>query len=267
MASKKPQPDFVIRMVGPGVRPWVVPMRTLTRALQAVQRLLDQRDDDADEDIEERVLHLIGLQARSAGYAVASDYGEASVDAIRMAGNALSDPDAAEWTPALLSSVRDLSDVARSLGCEIEFRLPGAGSKYGDVLAKIVPSTFENVSGHAFASGHTSVYARIERVGGATEMHCGIRIPKQHRKMVICRVANAELVRELGKYLYEHVVLSGEAEWIRHNWRMRTMLVTSIEPPKSGSVMRALDNIHRASGAAWDQVDDPEAALAEIRGE
>ncbi len=275
MAKKKPKPDFVIRMVGPGVRPWIVPMRTLTRALQAVQRLLDQREDhdeeesasDGTEPCEDSILHLIGLSARSAGYAVASDLGESSLRTLRLVGEAISDPVGADWTPAVLSSVRDLSDVAKSLGCEIELRLPGAGTTYGDVLAKIAPESFANIAEHAFARGRTSVYARLERVGGATEMHCGIRIPKQSRRMVICRLANADLARDLGKHLYEHVVLSGDAEWVRHSWHIRSMYVTAFEPPKTGSVMDALDSIHRAGGEGWDSVVDPEIELQEIRGE
>ena len=271
MSTKKPQPDFVIRMVGPGLSPWVVPMRKLSRALQAVQRLLDKEDDEDEhtesEQIDEPVLHLIGLTNRSAGYAVATERGELVLDVLRHFGSSIADPTNAAWTPYVLSSVRDLSDVAKSLGCEIEFRLPGTGRNYGEILAKIGPSSFDSIAGHAFATGHTSVYARVERVGGATEMHCGIRIPSQQRRMVICRVASKDLVRELGKYLYEYVVLSGEAEWIRHDWRIRTIVIKSIEPPKTGSIIRALDRIHSAGGSAWDSVDDPKSALQEIRGE
>lgn len=274
MATRKPKPDFEIRMVGPGLRPWVVPISTLSRALQAVQRLLDKRGEEVEEEQDGqdeagdiRVLHLIGLKSGSAAYSVASDYGDAAVHELRLTGSALNDPLTAEWTPALLSSVENLSKVARSLGCEIEFRLPAVKNVQGEVLAQIGPKSFEDISEHVFARGTTSIYAKLERVGGATKMHCGIRIPSQSRKMVICRVASADLVREMGRYLYEYVVLTGKAEWVRQNWHVRSMYITSIEAPKKGSFVKALDDIHRAGGSAWDEIEDPEEALRTIRGE
>lgn len=259
-------------MVGPGLRPWVVPMRTLTRALQAVQRLLEQHDEDRGEQQQtavphDSVLHLIGLKAGSAVYNVASGRSEATVKLLRMTGDALSAPDDAEWSSALLSSVEDLSEVAKSLGCEIEFRLPSTGREAGGVLAKITPQSYETVASQAFSRGFTSVYAKIERVGGATKMHCGIRIPRQDRKMVICRVANKQLVQELGKHLYDDVVVCGEATWLRHNWEIQSMRITAIESPKQGSIMQTLDDLYEVGGKAWDEVGDSARYLREMREE
>lgn len=40
------------------------------------------------------------------------------------------------------------------------------------------------------------------------------------------------------------------------------------EPPhgKTGSIIEALDRIHAAGGKAWDDIEDPEALIAEMRG-
>lgn len=53
IANKRPSPDFVIRLAGNDIKPWLVPTRTLSRVLAAVQRLVDQRDDLVDADEEE----------------------------------------------------------------------------------------------------------------------------------------------------------------------------------------------------------------------
>ena len=135
----------------------------------------------------------------------------------------------------------------------------------GDVIATIGPITFSRFAEAAFVSGDTSVYGRIERVGGATEMRCGLRVPEQPGRMIICSVANRDLARQLGQYLYQHIVVSGKANWFRRDWKLLRMDITSFEPPKAGSILDALDRVHDAGGHAWDHIDDPKDFLAEQR--
>jgi len=277
MTGSKHPPNFVVRLVGGGVRPWLVPLRTLTRTLDAVQRLLDQGDDlsgdtlevDGEQDSEDSQLkvglQLLDVKSSSAAYKVASSEPTQTLQALKIFGKSLEDPENALWGAAAISSIKDLSDVAKALGCEIEFRLPGKGRDYGDILARVQPTTFTEVSARAFISGRTSVYAKIERVGGATEMHCGIRLPDHPRKMVICHVVNRDLVRQLGQLMYEHVTVSGVATWIRSGWRLKTINIDSFEPPKKGSILETLRRVHKAGGHGWDKVINPDAEIAEMR--
>ena len=77
---KRPETDFVVRLVGSNIRPWAVPMRSLARVLEAVQRLIDQKDEGEDRGVEGqesqadsgRLLHLVDVKSKSAGYAVSS---------------------------------------------------------------------------------------------------------------------------------------------------------------------------------------------------
>ncbi len=46
--SKKPPSNLHVRLHGGGVRPWSVPTRHLAKVLDAVQRLIDQREDVED---------------------------------------------------------------------------------------------------------------------------------------------------------------------------------------------------------------------------
>ena len=269
--NKKPKVDFVIRLVGPGMRPWLVPMRSLTRVLDAVQRLVEQRDEMDDESVEpiprssgdlnERILRLLDVKSGSAVYNVAAFDGNSAVRILNDAAASIRHPEKSDWGAATISSIQELSEVAKSLGCEIEFREPGGGRPFGDIIATIRPSTYEIVSGSAFVSAETSIFAKIERVGGAVEMHCGLRLPDHPRKMVICRVIGADLVRDLGRYLYQNVLVNGKATWIRSTWQLKKMVITSFEPPKTGSIREALNQIHKAGGDAWDKVKNPAAAI------
>lgn len=272
--KKKPSPTFVIRLVGSGIRPWGVPMRALARVLESVQRLVERRDDFIDDtegsdDVQSEsgvVLHLLNVRSSSAAYAVAAPDADSTLTVLRDVQGAIEKPEAVDWLDSTLSSVKEISDVGRLLGCEIEFREADQTKGFGRVIAKITPVTFSQIEGSAYIKANTSVYARVERVAGATEMHCGIRLPSAPRKMVICRVKTADLVRELGQYMYQYVILGGEATWLRRNWRLKRMVIESFEPPRSGSIREALRLSHQAGGFAWDAVEDPEGLIAEIRG-
>jgi len=275
---KKPTADFIIRLTAEGLRPWSVPARNLARILEAVQRLIDQREESDDDEKEDgpdgaragpsltaSVVRLIDIKTGSAAYQVASPSPEAAVRLLSETATAIGAPDKAEWTQPTLSSLKELSDVARSLGCIIEFRRPPTkGQSYGSVLATIRPETYEAISGSAFVSGHTSVFAKIERVGGVVEKHCGIHVRGQAR-MVICRVGGEDLVRQLGKYIYHDVVLIGTATWLRKSLHLKSFHITAFEPPKTGSVLDALQNVYDAGGKVWDTIPDPDGYIAEMR--
>lgn len=276
---KRPDVDFVVRLVGQGIRPWAVPVRALARILEAVQRLVDARASDyyAAQAAAEppavgpitaesaQSLRLLTVKSGSACYAVAAPDRKAAIGELVKVGCEISSPDSADWNEATLSSVQELSEVAKSLGCEIEFLSAPRPNRSDRVLARITPCTYDDIAESAFIRGQTSVFARIERVGGATDMHCGIRIPESPQKMVICGVTSEELTRALGQHIYQHVLLTGLATWIRHNWRLKRIEIESFEPPKSGSLVAALRGAHEAGGSAWDEIEDPGSYMATVR--
>lgn len=272
-SNKSPDADFVIRLVGSNIKPWAVPYRQLNRIVAAVQRLIEQREvlgeeeeENAPERGSDRTISLLAIKNGSAAYQLASRNREATMLALASTRDSVERPESADWTPATLSSVEDISEAAKSLGCVVEFREFVRSHPFGDIIATIKPETYSEISPSAFISGQTSVFARIERVGGATEMHCGIRIPAQNSRMVICRVKSESLVRELGQYIYQEAFLSGLGTWLRHNRMLKRLVISSIEPPKKGSFRDAAKRIHDAGGYVWDKVDDPHALISELRG-
>ncbi|QYK47377.1 MAG: hypothetical protein KF838_11370 [Phycisphaeraceae bacterium] len=276
---RKPEPAFVIRLVGPDMRPWAVPTRKLSRVLDAVQRLLDQSEyvevlsgeprtqDDNEAPGDGKTIRLLDVKKGSAAYPIAIGNVKPALKLIRDTGNGIENPAESDWTSPTLSALEELSGVAKSLGCQIEFVLPGDKSRrHGDVLATITPSTYHNVQQSAFVEGDTKIYATVERVGGATTMHCGVRLINQPSKMVICQVRQESLIRDLGQWIYQEVSLIGRATWLRRGYEVVGFVIESVEPPKTGSIMDALRRIHAAGGSGWDDVADPDAEIAELRG-
>jgi hypothetical protein len=265
-------PDFVIRIVGLGISPRGVPMRSLTRVLNAVQRLIERTEDGEIDFVEggesetqshlAMPLHLVKVTKGSAAYSVVSDMPSA-LDTISETGRWLRDPSHSDWEPEILSPIEDLSAVSKALSCEIEFTRPG---KNPEVLARITPKSYDELAQHAFVKGDGSVSGTLERVGGATKMHCGLRLAEQPTKMIICPVATESLVRDLGQHVYKPIRVSGTVTWFRKTWRVKSVLVKSFDPTKEGSILQALDRIYEAGGKDWDNVEDVDGLLSEIRG-
>lgn len=272
----QPSPDFVIRLDG-DIKPWLVPMRSLSRILSAVQRLVDQRDDLEDvepekpgESIEDtvqanRTLQLLTIKAGSANYAVSSENKFATLAVLHETGKSIEAPERALWHPATISSLDELSHMASQLGVVIEIRSPGKGKTLGDVIAKIRPETASDVRGRAFRTGHTSVVGELQGVGGATEMKCRIRVRGRNR-LLYCGVASNQLIREMGMFIYADVLLSGNAIWYKSNNQLKTLTVTSFSPTKTGSLTDVAKRIRKAGGDVWDRIADPDAYIREMRG-
>jgi hypothetical protein len=278
--------DFLVRLVGSDVKPWKVPMRTLARVLDAVQRLVEQTEDETESggstaqdtippgDPEEnqigisgsQALRLIGVRSASAGYAISTPLRSATIGVLASTGRAIEDPTNFDWSGPTISSIKTLSDVAASLDVKIEIRKPRKGSRNGDVIAKITPQTYEDISESAFVRGNTSLYGTIERIGGTSEARCAFRLPDQ-TKLIYCGVADDELARKLGKHLYESVSIHGEATWLRSSWQIRHFKIREFDEPKAGSIRDAMREIWAAGGKAWDKIKDPgEYIKKEMRG-
>jgi hypothetical protein len=163
----------------------------------------------------------------------------------------------------ILNPIERLSATARALGCRIVLREPG---RDGGILASIEPGTYETISKSLLILGETSFVAKIQRVGGATETKCALRVDFQNR-LLFCKVSSKEVAREMGKRLYEEVVVSGTASWLKTSWRIFAFAVASISQPAQGTLTEAFEELRKAGGDRWGKIDDPEAYLLEVTGE
>ena len=112
---KKPQPAFEVLLDGKGVYPERVPLRSLSRALAAVQRLAVGHGTPAeDEDSGETPFGLLQVRRGSAVYQFATQHADAALANLRATGRVLGDPEQIGDREFILSPLDDLSAVAKS---------------------------------------------------------------------------------------------------------------------------------------------------------
>lgn len=251
---------------GPGIYPELIPLGVLSRALTAVQRLAAGPEVLEDEEGEELTptekIGLLQVKRGSAVYQIATRQGELAIANLRESGRVLENPDSIGDREFMLSPLDELSAVSRSLDSPIILREPG---KQGAILARIVPTSYADVSKKLLIRGDTSIFGRIERVGGATEVKCGLRVVGRPR-MLFCKVATSETARKLGQKLYEHVVVRGSASWLKTVWRVVAFTIHEVHQPRLKPGPEMIDALRSAGGSDWDKIEDPQAYLEEVTG-
>jgi hypothetical protein len=251
-------PALEVKFEGGDVSPDKILVADLAKVIEAVQRLAaGQIPDDSTTLPEQEKLRLVSVRRGSARYALAGPSRDLAGANLRILGEVIERPDQFGDNDYLLHPVYELSRAAAKLKCQISIREPGSR---GVVLARIGSDTYTNLTKSVLVSGQTEFGGKVERVGGATRSRCGLRVAFQKR-MLICRVPKSTVARTLGENLYKRVVVSGEAAWIRTNWRVYAFRVQSVRPLKEGSLADKIQAIRQAGGSDWDRIKDVRAYL------
>jgi hypothetical protein len=265
---KKPEPTFEVRFSDPQVDPESIPLRSVSDALSAVQDLASGRDPFVTRHVAtEQSIGLLDIRRGSATFRCLSHSPKEAVRNLNRVARLLSNGDAGPANDdrliALLRPIESLSDISRSVKCPLEVRLPGERQPLFVVRA----DDFARLSSRLLMEGDTTVAGIVKRVGGVTKVRCLLRVPGRARGLY-CDVKDdkkRELVRRLGRHLYEEILAQGRAVWIHRSWRIFKFTITDFTQPRLGKPSAAIKALREAGLDAWDKIDDPEAYLREMR--
>ncbi|MBN1346753.1 MAG: hypothetical protein JXQ73_28945 [Phycisphaerae bacterium] len=249
---RKPKLHFTIRLKG--LFPEQVPFRAVADAVAAVQRMVRMPDEDSEISI-----RVVDIKRTSAAYRCISTEPDMVIDRLRQLGRFISGD---EHDPAFgwaLPQIRKLSMIADQNDCQIELRQ--AGESTDGVLARIGPSTYEQICVEHTISGMTVLFGQLLRVGGADRPKCMVR-PHNQKHVVYCSVTH-KLAKQLAPQLYNRVALEGQAVWLRNTWDVLTFSVARVAPYKKRDLSEAREALRRAGADRWDDVS-PSRLVSEL---
>lgn len=262
--SRHQRTTFEIRLVGPKVKPESVPIHLVSDALAAIQDIAAGRDSFERAPVpREMGINLIDVKKGSAVYSIHSHQPEVALENLKLLGKRLLSPDDSNLDQLIssINPIEKLSRVARQVGCEV--KVTAAGDKKNSIL-EIGEDAYKRISQNMFTRGDATIIAKIIRVGGATEPRCLLRLDNR-RSLLYCDVEGRDLLQELGQHLYEQVAIKGTATWLHSNWYIHKFKITSFSRPKIRNVAKAIESLRDAGLKAWDNVDDPQHLLEELR--
>ncbi|MGA2033684.1 MAG: hypothetical protein ABSG68_15635 [Thermoguttaceae bacterium] len=265
-SANKPTSTFEVRLVAPDLIPERLPLRQVNDVLSAIQDLASGRDPFELSHVPmEKGISLTQVRTGSAVYACISRAPDEARTNLSRVGALLASANADEIEEegliAALRPIQLLSDVARAIKGQIEVVL----TELRDTpLFVIGEDAFPRISGRLLLKGETTVVGRIERAGGATSMRCLLRVPGR-RRILYCNVESRKLVQRLGQHLYEDIAATGTATWIHRTWRIYQFTIRDFTQPQLGDVIQTLQQLREAGLKAWDQIEDPDAFIQELR--
>jgi len=267
MRPRKPSPTFEVRFVAPNIVPEKIPLRAVSDALAAIQDIASGRDPFEEQQVSpEKGIGLLNVKRGSAVYSCVARAPNEAIDNLARLGRMLSTPETmrldGEELVNALNPLKSLSHVAKSLECELV--VTRSSKKNEEPLFAIGRDDFSRISKRLFISGETTIVGRVLRAGGATDMKCFLRIPGR-RKGLYCNVKNKKLVQRLGQHLYETIAAVGTAVWIHSSWRIYEFTINDFTQPTLGDAGEAIEQLRDAGLSAWDEIDDPETFVRELR--
>ncbi len=115
--------------------------------------------------------------------------------------------------------------------------------------------------------GKTTLYGTVISVGGEDPPRVKLRLINS--MAMICRVTRRDglkVARELGQHLYSVVGVRGTAIWDVRDMTLLDFHVEELTPYRQTSIENAIESLYKIAGKDYEDVDDIDMVIAEIRG-
>jgi hypothetical protein len=134
---------------------------------------------------------------------------------------------------------------------------------HDEQLAVLTPQTRIQPPHHIIKE-YTTFYGTIRRIGGDNPPRAWMRF--HDGKSFSCRVQTLALARTMAKFLYERVGVSGVAQWDIRNMSLYEFRIEELLDYRQTPVKEAMNHLRDAIGDYYDDIEDVEAYIAELRG-
>lgn len=246
--KEKPNPTILIRLSGPEIVPEKIPIGQMSQVIKAIQTL-------AGTD-----LRMFKVRRKSAGYMMVANDPLFAAGSLAKSGMALDAP--FDFLNAeMIASFDTLRSVVKYLKCRLQVK-----SLDGTWGWDFRSSKWDEVRQMSIIEDDASVYGELKRVGGASGKRCTLKIPGR-KKLLYCSIANENAAKRLGKHLYEEVGLHGRGRFFVKDWSIVSFVAQSVTIQKRMSFEKMREEIREAGGNGWDDIENPDEFLREIRGE
>lgn len=256
MSHDIPITVYSIRLTGDGVRPTRIAAGELATLIIAAEKMIleiARRNNAGSPD--EIVITLNPILDQSIGFAFASTHAEMVRDAFQEAVNAIKHNQFDNLPAKSLEGLNALARFSREKQGHTLF-LDGSS----DTAILDLPPEFV-VAAPEYISGETTIYGRVERVGGVQPK---VRIRTTTGDVIFGDVTES-LCRTLATHLYTTVALRGQATWDIRDWTIADFKVLEVLPYEPSTFSEALKELHAATGGAFDHIEDVDAFALAIR--
>ena len=209
-------------------------------------------------DPEQLVIGLVDIETGSTKLRFSSQLPQLALSAFVALTTSISNNDYTSLPASSVRAIQKISDFAKKRQCIAAFEVPSDTSH----SARITPDSVIDFPENAFISGETTVYGKIERVGGATPK---VVIRTGENKSISCAVSE-ELAKNLAQRLYSWMGMRGTGTWSTEDYTMEEFNIEEISTYEDQPLEKSINELSSLIGKYWQNEEDVISAVSKIRG-
>jgi hypothetical protein len=209
-------------------------------------------------DPEQLVIGLVDIETGSTRLKFSSQIPQLALSAFIAITTSISNDNYSSLPPSSVKAIQKISDFTKKRNCEATFAIPSDTQH----TAKITPTTVINLPENAFISGETTVYGKVERVGGATPKV----VIRTATNSSISSAVSEDLAKKLAQRLYSWMGLRGTATWCTEDFTMEDFKIEDITEYEEQPLKKSMDELSRLIGTYWQDEKDVTGTIAQMRG-
>jgi hypothetical protein len=240
-------PEMEIRVQG--LRPEDVSVSDLAKLLTAAEEAILGAIEGQGDQAQVRV-SLVRISRHSTGLHFATPTPRVVRPAFVQIAEAVRGSKILPLTSRSREGIRGLEDFSHRFGRVLEFRLPEEGKRTRPI-ATITPASTLFAYTADLIEGETSLYGKVERVGGSTPR---VVLRVAEKVTVHCDVSE-EVAKELGHRLYTWVGVGGRAKWSPYDHSIESFRVERVLPYVDTPITDAVTKLGALIGEYWTGVD------------
>ena len=197
-----------LKFIGDDISPELIKAKDLAELITAFEdsilRIVLNKNPELIE--ENKIVGLVNIEKSSAKFRFKPSYPSIALSAFLALSNSITQNNYSKSPLKSVESLVKISEFSKRHNCTAEFR-----SKINSPQpeAIITPSTLVEVPESLFITGETTIYGKIERVGGAKPK---VMIRSEDNNLIICDISE-EMAQQLGHKLYKISGFVGSAKW------------------------------------------------------
>ena len=251
-------PLFTIRLTGDGVRPHLIPASDLAELLVAAeQTVLALAGREHPEAADELIVGLTNIEDASISFGFTSNHREVALSTYSELVSSVENRLFKSLPGRSLEGLRTLTRFSREHRGHTQF---WNGSDTGPLL-DLASDYAIDVPAPEYQRGETTLYGKIERVGGVRPR---VRLRVSQREVVYGDISEDQS-RTLGARLYSDTALRGQATWDANDGSVVYFRVDEILDYERGSVTATFEELRAAAGSAFDRIEDVDLFASRIR--
>jgi hypothetical protein len=227
----------------------------ITEYERSLLRVIER--DHAEINLEEVFISLIDVQENSAHYRFVPNVKNVVFAAAATINTAIATQAIGTLPYKTVEHLGEIWKFTKEKNCQAEFT--------GKSLPKavIVPEVPIQISKDFFFEGETTIYGKIERVGGSAPK---VRVKLDNDDVLYLEV-DESLAKKLANRLYESIALKGMAKWRKHDYRIEDFKIEAVQHFEAGKITEAMKELRGSIGAFWDKVGNIDDYILNARYE